>query len=448
MKGVLKLMLIDPFKKDFEDSGREVVAPDRILKIVEELVQYMIDCHSELLGDIQPGQEKNPNIERIIREKIYRDHAQINIDTNSLMKKVLDRLFGYHFLQKYIEDKAVSDIRAVDWDSIHIKKKGKWIKTHDKFADNKDFYNFVRYCVLKNKGKITEEKPVVVVSDRINRLRIEAGIPPVNVGSPNLVIRIHRPDILTELDELFAGETHMMSLEIYNFLFEAIRAGCNIIISGKGGSGKTTLMRALIDKIPDDVAITSNEESAELFSKHPNIIQRQILKNRESGKNITLENLTAQALLMTNDAIIVGELKGAEAMVFFDAISTGHRAYATVHSDSAEATLDRLVTLMKRDPQAQLYAGSYLKEMLAESVDLIIHMKNFKIEEISEVVLDKNNNKIGYNTLFRHELKEFKNGLLKGNFKKIGLPMNRVKIKLKANRQETEEKPIEQRRLL
>jgi pilus assembly protein CpaF len=227
-----------------------------------------------------------------------------------------------------------------------------------------------------------------------------------------------------------------MNLEIYQFLLEAIIAGCNIIVSGKGASGKTTILRALIDKIPDDVAITSNEETAELFSRHPNMIQRQILKNRETDKNITLENLTAHSLVMTNDAIVVGELKGAEAMVFFDAVSTGHRGYATVHSDSAELTLDRLVTLMKRDPQAQQYSDKYLKRLLAESVDLILYMKNFKVQEISEVILDNENNTVSYNPLFRFELQEIVDGEMKGTFNKVSDPVRKVKSKLSLSQKE------------
>jgi len=429
-------MLIDPLKKTVCEEKKVNITPDRVNRVVSEIIGYLINYHADSLADVQTKPENNKNIERIIREKIYRDHAHINIDVNELVKKVLDRLFGYHILQKYIDDKNISDIRVLDWNNIHTKRKGRWIRRDEKFSDPADYNNFVRYCVLKNKGKITEEKPVVVVSDRKNKLRIEAGIPPVNIGAPNLVIRVHRPEFFTRLDELYSGDSYMMNLEIYNFLLEAITAGCSVVISGKGGSGKTTLMRALVDKIPENLAITSNEETAELFSQHPNIIQRQILGNREAGRNITLESLTAQALLMTNDVIVVGELKGAEAMVFFDAVSTGHRAYTTVHSDSAEMTLDRLVTLMKRDPQAQLYSDQYLKELLADSVDLVVYMKNFRVDEISEVILDRQKRTVNYNCLFKYKTKEVIDGETKGVFLKVQEPKQKVKHKLDISRNE------------
>ena len=109
----------------------------------------------------------------------------------------------------------------------------------------------------------------------------------------------------------------MLDINMYKFLSDAIVAGCNIIISGKGGSGKTTLMRNLINRIPENLSITSNEETAELFSTHPNIIQREILNNRNEDKNITLETLTAHSLVMSNDVLVIGELKRSRSYAIF-----------------------------------------------------------------------------------------------------------------------------------
>lgn len=231
------------------------------------------------------------------------------MNTDSTINDILNRLFGYHILQKFIDNPAVSDIRVTRFDNITIKKNGVWEKTKESFENEEDFLNFVRYCVLKNHGKITTETPIVVVSDRKNNLRIEAGIEPVNVISPNLVIRIHRPENLQSMEDLCFTEIEMFNVAIYQFLLKAIQAGGNIIISGKGGSGKTTLMRNLINRIPEDLAITSNEETAELYSTHPNIIQREILKNRAEDKNITLAKLTAHSLVMSNDVVVIRRIK-------------------------------------------------------------------------------------------------------------------------------------------
>jgi len=345
-------MLIDPYKSVNKTVNVEKLT-NKTDKIVNEIIEFLIDECAETLGTSTFETKSKVVAEKIIREKLSKEYNYGNYDLEELVKIILDRIFGYHILQKYIEDSNISDIRAVKWNTIYIMKNGKWCKIDESFSSETEFYNFVRYCVLKNNGKITHENPIVIVSDRKNHLRIEAGISPVNIISPSLVIRIHRPELQVGLKEL-CYQKNMMNKEMYMFLKKAIKAKCNIIIAGKGGSGKTTLLRACLEEIPDNYAITSNEETAELYSKHKNIIQREIVKNR-SKSNILLEDLTRHSLVMSNDVIVIGELKGAEAMNFFDGVSTGHIGYATVHAESAGLVLDRLVTLMKKDISAHQY---------------------------------------------------------------------------------------------
>lgn len=417
-------MLINPLKNDvtnYEVNNKSMGKRE----VINDIIGFLINNYSEYLSDVDVNRKF---VENLVKEKVYSDYADMN--TDSTINDILNRLFGYHILQKYIDDQDVSDIRVTRFDNIIIKKKGVWKITGDTFYNEEEFLNFVRYCVLKNNGKITTETPIVIVSDRKNNLRIEAGIEPVNISSPNLVIRIHRPENIKTMEELFTTDIEMFNLEIYKFLINAIKAGGNIIISGKGGSGKTTLMRNLINKIPEDLSITSNEETAELYSSHPNIIQREILKNRNDNKNITLAQLTAHSLVMSNDVVVIGELKGEEAMVFFDAVSTGHRGYATVHSDSSLNTIDRLVTLMKRDSKAQSYTDKYLRKLLSMSVDLVIFMKNFKIHEISEVMYNKETDDVEYNTLFKFETEKYEAGKSLGKFVTLSEPRGRIKEKI------------------
>lgn len=424
-------MLINPLKSEANNVEPNLeVNKD---KVIGEIISFLINNYSDYLSDI----DINRNIvENIIREKVYKEYA--NMNTESTIKNILDRIFGYYILQKYIDDVNVSDIRVTGFDRVFVKRKGNWERIKESFNSKEDYTNFVRYCILKNHGKITNEEPIVVVSDRKNNLRIEAGIEPVNVSSPNLVIRIHRPNLNQTLEELFMTDIEMFDLDIYKFLVKSIISGCNIIISGKGGSGKTTLMRNLINRIPEDLSITSNEETAELNLSHPNVIQREILNNRNKDKNITLAKLTAHSLVMSNDVVVIGELKGEEAMVFFDAVSTGHRGYATVHSDSSKNTLDRLVTLMKRDISAQSYTDKYLRKLLAMSVDVVIFMKNFKIHEIAEVIYDEEIQDVRYNILFEFKVDRYENGKSIGHFEKVNDAINKVKEKIELSTTEIE----------
>ncbi len=426
-------MLINPLKVDEKvEKITQNYETDKDI-VISEIISYLIGNYSEYLSDISINKSL---VENIVREKVYKEYT--NMNTESTIVAILDRLFGYHILQKYIDDEEITDIRATRHDAIFIKKKGLWIKTDEHFSSENDYLNFVRYCILKNGGKISNEVPIVTCSDRKNNLRIEAGIEPVNVLAPSLVIRIHRPNGISKLEELASNNTQMIDYEIYEFLHKSMIAGCNIVISGKGGSGKTTLMRNLINKIPENLSITSCEETAELYSTHPNIIQREILSNRNKDKNVTLEMLTKHSLVMSNDVIVVGELKGEEAMSFFDAVSTGHRGYATVHSDSSKQTIDRLVTLMKRDIKAQMYTDKYLRKLLSNSLDVIVYMNNFKVQEIVEIGYDEEKDDIMYNPLFEFKLDKYENGKSIGKFKKVGKPMWRVKRKFELSKSDIE----------
>lgn len=426
-------MLINPLKIDTKCENDNHKYETNKDTAISEIISYLILNYSDYLSEININKVA---VENIVREKVYKEYS--NMNTESTINSILDRLFGYHILQKFIDNENITDIRVTKFDNIFIKENGIWKKTKESFSNENDFLNFVRYCILKNGGKITNEMPIVTVSDRKNNLRIEAGIEPVNVSSPNLVIRIHRPNGINKLEDLADEKINMINNDILNFLSKAMIAGCNIVISGKGGSGKTTLMRNLINKIPDNLSITSNEETAELYSTHPNIIQREILKNRTEDKNVTLAMLTSHSLVMSNDVIVIGELKGEEAMVFFDAISTGHRGYATVHADSSLNTIDRLVTLMKRDIKAQTYTDKYLRKLLAMSLDIVIYMNNFKIQEIVEVGYDDETDDIKYSSLYEFKLDKYENGKSIGKFKKIKNPSGKVKKKIDLNKSEIE----------
>ena len=398
-------MIINPLNKNEIDTvNEEKSIYFNREKVINEIIEYILEKHSNMLNEISFNEKNKEIIENIIKERLSINYSQI--DTKEIFKDIIDRFFGYYILQKYIDNTEVSDIRVIDYKTIFIKINGNWIKTGESFLDEKEYLNFVRYCILKNGGKINNEIPIVVVSDKKNNLRIEAGIEPVNVISPNLVIRIHRPENFKNLEDLLTSQSYMFDYQIYIFLIKCMIAGVNIVISGKGASGKTTLLRGLINKIPNNVAITSNEETAELFCRHENLIQREIIQNRTKEKNISLEMLSKQCLVMSNDAIIIGELKGQETMMFLDAISTGHRGYATVHSNSSFNTVNRLITLMKRDKNAKDYSPKYLEQILANSIDIIIYMKNFKIQEITEIGYDYEKDQIIYNPIVKFNIEK------------------------------------------
>jgi pilus assembly protein CpaF len=399
-------MIINPFKTA-EYQNRNVINNNQENINIKDLQKYLIDNYLENLKN-----EDKDILINIIEKYLYNKYSLNDIDKiQKIINNTFNKMFGYDILQIYIDNKEISDIRVVRYNDIYIKSRGKWIKEDIAFESEIEFYDYVRYCILKNNNNINFDVPIIIVSDKKYNLRIEAGLPPVNSLSPSLVIRIHRNDTNINLERLFLIN-EMINFDIYVLLVDLINKEKNIVICGKGGSGKTTLLRALINKIPDNKAITTNEETMELFIEGKNVIQREIVENREESKKITLDKLMKHSLVMSNDIIIIGELKGAEALVFFDSIATGHMGLTTVHSDSVYNTLDRLVTLVKRDNKAQSYKEEFVNQMLSSSVDYIIFMKDYKVYEIAEVSYDRNNKKTILKVLFTYtkiESKYFEN---------------------------------------
>lgn len=393
-------MVINPFKMQIEEKNKEENNENlnekeeiNIDEIIIKLRDYTINNYKEYLKD---------GMQLKLKEKLYKDiYEMYGINQKEKIDKIinilLDKMFGYGILQKYIDNEEVTDIRVVSYNNIFIKKYGKWEKIQDTFKNDEDFAEYIRYCALKNNSNINFDTPVITISDKIYNLRIEMGIEPVNVKSPNIVIRIHRVNENINLETLFLVY-NMLDATSYKVISEAISNEKNIILSGKGGSGKTTLLRSIIQKIPDNKAISINEETAELNIQNKNVIQREVIENRESSKKITLEKLMKQSLVMSNDVIVVGEMKGKETSVFIDAISTGHIGYATVHSDSANNTINRLVTLFKRDERVQAYKEEFVKQLLVSSIDYIIYLENFKVVQIIKKI--EKNNEIKYENIY------------------------------------------------
>lgn len=386
-------MIVNAYKVNFKETVENKKTDSEVLK---ELTAKLIKEQDELIEK----QDKS-KMEEVITSHLYNTYHLNDIAKIEVIKKeILDRIYGYGILQKYIDNESISDIRVVEYNAIYIKEKGKWKKAKASFESKGDFEEYVRFCALKNSSNINFETPIVVFSDRKNSLRIEAGIEPANVVGPSLVIRIHRKNVIANFEKLYV-EYGMLDKESYKIIKLEIDKMKNVILCGKGGSGKTTLLKALIGRIPKNVAITTNEETAELYLEDRNVIQRECILNRNENKNVDLEQLSRHSLVMSNDVIIIGELKGAEANSFFDSISTGHTGLATVHADSVRNTIDRLITLIKKDIKAQYYTEDFLRRFLSSSIDYIIFMKNFKVNEIAKLILDDSTGKIEYKTLYK-----------------------------------------------
>ncbi|MBZ4687363.1 MAG: type secretion system protein [Clostridiales bacterium] len=407
------LALINPFEAGYDTRGHFCKAGDGIRCIIDELTARLVSEQSNLIAEVEAGKKPKELLEAEIVSVLDDIEEAKKYKREDVIKEAMNSIFGYGPIEPYIQDKMVSDVIINAPDTVFIKKKGKKFKIPVSFGDNERLLNFCKKIVAICGGRINEDEAQTVVTDRERNLRIVVSIPPVTVGSPSITIRNQGTGY--SLEELVGQKMLDENTEAY--LVERVKERKTIVIAGKGGSGKTTLLGALIHKVPYEERGLLIQETNEINVKHPDIVSQLVkITDGFGGKEYTLFDLTRFGLLMSLDRFFIGEMKDREAFDFFNAVFTGHTgSMATVHSNSAGETIDRLVLLMKRADTD--LSGEYLKQLLAGSLDIVIYMKDYKIHEIKEVCGYNNNRKeIEYRTVFDSD-----NGMIETGKKVSGI---------------------------
>ena len=363
-------MLINPF--EIRLTGDKLrPTEDLLVDIVEELSKRNSDLVNAIYEGRTPKESLLPEIDRIKAEK----------KASAIPSRlVLDSLFGYGILEPFLNDPEITDVMVNRFDCIYIKRRGIKIKIPLSFGSEHGLYNYCHKIAVMNGKRLNENAAEVVVTDRERTLRIVISIKPVAASSPFVVIR--KPSTGKTLEELVAQG--MLSFPQSEYLRQKVRERKTIVIAGKGGSGKTTLMAALMKEIPPTERVHLIQETYEIAPQHPDTICT-LIRNTDNKqlKSYSLFDLTRDSLLMSLDRIVIGEMKDREAFDFFNAIYTGHTgSMATVHSNSAEETIPRLMLLMKRgsdlDPEI-------LQEILYSSLDMVIYLASYRIRQIRAI---------------------------------------------------------------
>ncbi|WP_143315249.1 ATPase, T2SS/T4P/T4SS family [Clostridium sp. HBUAS56017] len=336
-----------------------------------------------------------------------------------LIKQFAKYVWGYGILQELIDDPDISDIKTVSFDNIRIKVKGRRKKAKVRFTDEESFKRYINYIAIKNNSILSEINAIQKFTDKTSSkdfiLRINISSDFVNSnGLPCLIIR-KIPKNKYNLSNL--KELDMFNYEIKNYLEEAVKSGLSIFCTGKGASGKTTLINALIDEIPYDKSCLVIQEAEELFTnKHPDAIFQKVKFAKGDGKiEYTLRDLSINGLLMDLDYFVIGEIKGGEAYDMANAIYTGHSGIASVHGSSAEEAVNKIVHYMKY--VSDMKKGELL-EMLS-NIDIMIFMKDFRIMQISEIAgFNYEKQDLEFNRVFEYKISQ-EYGRYTGQFERI-----------------------------
>lgn len=369
--------------------------------ILDEVLQHFISSKPKSLMNVQRGIETKANLlaeaERFLKQK------KIDVEEIEEIKEKFEKyIWGYHILEDLINDPEISDIKVLGSENIRIKRLGKRMTSNVKFSSNEELKRFISVVAIKNKTNISDINAIQKFTDKDSNkdfiLRFNIATEYVNsVNHPYLHIRKIPKDKYSKEKLIELG---LATKEQMDFLVNEVKNGNGIIFTGKGASGKTTLMNVLLDEIPHDKSGLVIQESEELFSKtHPDLMFQKVRLSKGEGKiEYTLKDLAINGLLTDLDYFIIGEIKGGEALYFLNASYTGHRVMASVHGTSSTEAVNKLVDYMKYESD---YSRTDLLKMV-KSLGTVVFLKDFSIQEVSEIVgFDDKRQELEYNMVFK-----------------------------------------------
>ena len=323
-------------------------------------------------------------------------------ERDGMVTGLIHEITGLGPLETILNDPEVSDILVNGPDTIYIERRGRLEQVQARFRDNAHLINIISRIVGRVGRRIDESSPMVDarLSDGS---RVNAIIPPLALDGAALSIRRFGTKALSHEDLMRFGA---LSLEMINYLKLAVSSKCNILISGGTGSGKTTLLNALSHFIPPSERIITLEDSAELRLQQPHVVRLESRPaNIEGRGEVSIGDLMKNALRMRPDRIVVGEVRGAEALDMLQAMNTGHEgSMGTLHANTPEDALQRLTTMItmsgvKLDNDA-------LREIISRSLHVIVQASRLadgqrKITSITEV-LEITEDKVETNEVFTY----------------------------------------------
>ncbi len=290
-------------------------------------------------------------------------------------------IFGYSRLSPLIDDKEVSDIRIVSHDNVRVKRNGRRGDAGITFQSEKEYRQFIDYVATKNQVNISNMNAIQRFTDTESHpdfiLRFTVSMPLLNTyKEPYLCIR-KVPKDFPQMKELITR--NMMDEETARLLVQRFRQGSTLICGGNS-SGKTTLLNALKETLPDNMAILVAQQADELTTKyHPDMMFLHSLPgNGESQVSYDLKNISIAGLTMDVDFFIIGEVKGAEALYLLNAAYTGQICAATIHAPSADKAPNKLVDYAMYDSR---YSRNELMKMM-DCFQTLVFMENYQVKQI------------------------------------------------------------------
>ena len=326
-------------------------------------------------------------LRRVILEILQREKTPLTLtEREQIVIEILDEVFGLGPLQPLLADPTISDILVNGSQEVYIERRGMLERTNVRFSDDDHLSRIVDRIVSRVGRRVDEASPMVDarLSDGS---RVNVIIPPLSLDGPIVSIRRFGTDPLMAQDLLDNGT---LTVEMLELLKACVEGKLNILISGGTGAGKTTLLNVLSSNIPSSERIITIEDAAELQLKQDHVVRLETRPPNIEGKGaIRQRQLVINALRMRPDRIIVGEVRGEEAIDMLQAMNTGHEgSLTTVHANSPRDALSRIETMVS---MANLnLPDKAARSQIASAIHLVVQISRLpdgtrKITSISEI---------------------------------------------------------------
>lgn len=389
------------------------------------------EIKSRLLEKLDHSMEmEDEAVQELVEKEVWLMGKETYIplaEKKRLCREIYYAIRKFDVLQELLEDETVTEIMVNGPDHIFIEKEGRLQQWQTAFESEEKLLDVIQQIVAKANRVVNESSPIV--DARLFGSRVHVVLPPVALNGPILTIRRFGkiPLLIPELLRLGS-----VSQEICTFLEKLVIAGYNIFISGGTGSGKTTFLNALSSFIPRTERIITIEDSAELqIQGNDNLVRLETRNaNVEGCKPVTIRDLIRASLRMRPDRIIVGEVRGAEAIDMLQALNTGHDgSLSTGHANSAADMIARLETMVLMGMELPLAA---IRRQIAGGVDLIVHLgrlrdKSRRVLSVSEVV-GYEQGEVLLSVLYEFQETGERNGSVQGIWKKTGSLIHTEKL--------------------
>jgi len=402
---------------------------EREQSLITETVTYI---RSYLQFSTMSDEELEDKIKEIVNSKLENEYCSVN-QMVDIVQQVFNSFRGLGLLDTIINDDTITEVMINGHENIFIEKNGRLQKLERHFGSERDLLDVIQRVVESAGREVNQANPIV--DTRLSDgSRVNVVLPPIALCGPTMTIRKFSKTPMT-MEKLISYGS--ITSEIAEKLELLVKAKYNIFISGGTGSGKTTFLNALSNFIPKDERVITIEDSAELQIKGvDNLVSLETRNANTAGAGqITIKDLIKSSLRMRPERIIVGEVRGGEALDMLQAMNTGHDgSLSTGHANSTEDMLSRLETMVLQGAAGLPLEA--IRQQIASAVDIIIHLSRLrdhsrKTMAITEVVKYENG-KVVLNPLYVFE--EDENSTLtkvSGSLKRTENPMiNTFKLQL------------------